>query len=166
MSLHNRVTENPTICGLELAFNGHLEPSPIVGFQPFVNSFMRSTDFEPTNFGLGSVTFSEESDVKQAGVYWKQTLTIRLAATDASRATRLAMMTKVKFLKLKLSNGLDLVMGRNDFNQNTKPKIAIKTNIKLAEIEFTTFSIIPAGFVLNPNIISNQQIPLMIYVTQ
>lgn len=163
MSVLKRVSENPTICGIELAFSGRLEPSAIAVFQPFYNSFLRDADFAAIHFGMGSVSFGEESTFSASGTFWKQVVTIRLPSTDAKRAERLELISKAKFLKLKLSNGLDLVIGRNDFNQNTKPKITVKTNIKIAEIEFTSLSIVPTGFVVNTNAINSiQQIPIVV----
>lgn len=163
MSLHDRVNENPTICGVELGFGGELKPSTVFNFQRFSNSIMVNNNFTETYISLGGVSFGEESDLKPAGFLYKQTVSFRFPATDQFRSERLELMTKVRFLKLKLSNGLDLVIGRNDFNQNARPKISIKSNLKIGEIEFTTVSIFPVGFVLNPSITNNQQIPLLIY---
>jgi hypothetical protein len=151
MELLDRVKVNPNICGVELAFNGSLIPSKILDWQQFYNSTMSGTDFTKVHFGLGSVSFAEESETGNSGTSYKQIISIRFPTTDEKRAERLAMMQEVKFIKLKLTNGMDIVIGRNDFVQNSRPKIKIKTNQKTAEAVFETISIVPSGYVPNPN---------------
>lgn len=146
MALYDKVKPVPNICRIELAFEGNLLPSIIEGYQPFYNSIMQDTDFTPTYFGLGSVSFSEESDDSTSGTSWKQKVSIRFPSTDSSRSYRLASFHKVKFLKLVLTNGRALVIGRNDFEQNAKPVIKTSTNEKLGQAEFETVSIFPIGY--------------------
>ena len=150
MSLYSRVRSNPGICGLELAFTGTLLPSIIEGYQPFNNSLTQGTDFQPASFGLGSVSFIEESQESNAGKSYKQKLIIRFLTSDKSRAYRMDALQKVKYLKIKLSNGRDLVLGRNDFEQNARPAIQSKADEKMATVEFETVSIVSAGY--TPNI--------------
>lgn len=146
MELFDRVKVNPNICGVELAFTGELSPSVIPSWQQFHNSVMINTDFEKTYIGLGSVTFGEESQDSNAGTSYKQSVTIQFPSTDAHRAERIALLQTVKFIKLKLTNGTDLVIGRNDVKQNARPKIKIETNIKIAQAKFETVSIFPSGY--------------------
>ena len=90
---------------------------------------------------------AEESAETAGNDFYKQVVTIRFPATDENRSQRIALIKKARFIKLILTNGLELVIGRNDIKQNARPKINIKTNIKTAEVEFATLSIFPAGFV-------------------
>jgi hypothetical protein len=149
MSLFSQVRSIPSICGIELAFTGALLPSIIEGYQPFVNALTQGTDFTPTHFGRATVSFNEESEESSAGTSWRQKLTIRFPGTDSSRSYRLDAILKVKFVKIKLSNGLDFVIGRNDFEQNAKPIIKINTNETIAQAEFETVSIFPTGYTPN-----------------
>lgn len=149
MQLLERVKDNPNICSVELGFSGELLAANIPDWQPFFNSSMLAIDFSKTHIGLGSVAFAEESEDSPAGTSYKQSVTIRFPATDKNRSERIALMAKVRFVKLKLTNGLDLIIGRNDFEQNARPRIKTKTNIKTAEAVFETVSIVPAGFVVN-----------------
>jgi hypothetical protein len=71
-------------------------------------------------------------------------------------------MNKVRFVKLKLTNGMDLVIGRNDIQQNARPRVKIKTNEKKAEAEFETVSIFPSGFVDDANYIG---LPILIPIS-
>lgn len=149
MALLEKVKSNPNICEVEVAFSGELLPSNIPDWQPFFNSIMSGLDFTKTYIGLASVSFGEESISTSAGTHYKQSIKFRFPTTDKDRAERIQLLTKVKFLKLKLTNGLDIAVGRNDFFQNAIPKFQIKTTQKLAEIEFETLSIFPSGFVPN-----------------
>lgn len=151
MALLDRVTTSPNICGVELAFAGELLASSIPDWQQFYNSAMIATDFTKTYIGLGSVAFAEESQESAAGTSYKQSVTIRFPSTDLNRSERIALMDRVRFIKLKLTNGLDLVIGRNDIQQNARPRIKTKTNVKTAEVEFETVSMFSAGFVSNPD---------------
>ena len=153
MELLDRVNINPNICGVELAFSGEITAANIPEWQPFYNSVMDATDFTKTYIGLGSVSFSEESQDGAAGTSYKQSVAIRFPATDGNRAERIALISKARFIKLKLSSGRDLVIGRNDFLQNALPKIVTKTNIKTAEAVFETVSIFPVGYVATPDLI-------------
>lgn len=152
LQLSAKVKENVHICGVEIAFNGKSKPSIIQNWQQLYNSIFEDADFQKVYAGLSSLQFAEESVNSPAGIYYKQKTTFRFPTTDAFRAERLVLFTKIKFLKLKFTNGLDLVVGRNDFEQNTKPKIEIKTNEHLAEIEVSTSSIFPSGFTPNLDI--------------
>ena len=155
MEVLNRVKVNPTICGVELAFRGSLSPSNIPGWQPFYNSLMKDTDFAETYMALGSVSFGEESNESAAGVSYSQKVLIRFPTMDKSRATRMDLMHQVRFVKLNLSNGLNIVVGRNDVAQNSKPKITTKSNHQMAEVTFETVSIFPSGLSLSGNIYSS-----------
>jgi hypothetical protein len=144
--LSNRVNDKVHICGVEVSFNGKANPSTLADYQRFYNSIFEDADFQKVYIGLSSISFVEESVNAAAGIYYKQKVTFRFPTTDAERAERLVLFTKIKFLKLKFTNGLDLVIGRNDFEQNAKPKIEIKTNEHLAEVEVSSSSIFPSGF--------------------
>ena len=164
MGIFDRVKVNPNICGVEVAFTGELTASSIPDWQQFYNSSMFATDFTKTYVGLGSVSFGEESEYSLAGTSYKQSVTIRFPSNDANRAERIELMQKVKFLKLKLTNGRDIVIGRNDYKQNARPKIKTETNIKTAEVKFQTIAISPAGFVSSPDLLGSQAlIPVILY---
>jgi hypothetical protein len=151
MGLLDRVGVNPNICGVELAFTGQLIAANIPDWQQFFNSEMVDLDFTKIYVGLGSVSFGEESEYSLAGTSYKQSVTIRFPATDGNRSKRIELLQRVKFIKLKLTDGRDLVIGRNDYVQNARPRIETKTNIKTAEVKFQTVSIFSAGFVSNPD---------------
>src|SRR5690606_41671855 len=53
---------------------------------------------------------------------------------DSSRADRIAQLHKIKFITLNLSNGKALIIGRNDFYQNTKPKVSVESNHRITQL--------------------------------
>jgi hypothetical protein len=166
----DRVRVSPNICGIELAFTGELLASSIPEWQPFYNSSKLGLDFTKIHIGLGSVSFNEESQESDAGTSYKQTVTIRFPSTDGNRSERIELMKRVRFIKLNLTVGEDIIIGRNDYKQNARPKINTKTNVKVAEIEFQTVSIFPSGFVSAADLVVSADpvflqalIPLILY---
>jgi hypothetical protein len=146
MSLLNRVDASPSICEILLAFAGELVPSTIEGYQPFYNSIPVATHFQEAYAGKASVDFSEESDITKAGIAWKQKLVIRFPVSDDSRAERLDLFHRVKYVMIKLNNSKHIILGRNDFHQNSRIKIQAKVNERIGQVEFATSTIFPVGY--------------------
>lgn len=137
----------PNICGIEIATSGSLKPSSIEGYQEFYNSIPVGTNFAKAYTGKASVSFDEQSLEDNAGISYKQKLIITFPATDKDRANRFAFLQKTRFVKILLTNNKHIVIGRNDFEQNARPKVTVKSNVKLAQAEFETVSIFPSGYV-------------------
>lgn len=151
MQLLDRVISNINLCAVELSFNSSAIPSNIDGWQPFYNSTFLNADFEKAYASLVSINFDEESFDTNAGTPYKQKISFRFPNSDANRASRIELMKKVNFIKLKQTNGLDIIIGRNDFNQNAKPKVKVKQNEQICEVSFETSSITPSGYTPNIN---------------
>jgi hypothetical protein len=165
MALFDKLKSNPSICGVEVAFTGELIPSNITDWQQFYNATLSNTDFQKVYASSGSVTFNEETSETISGTLHKQKITIRFPSNDEKRSDRLMKFNKVRFIKIKLTNGKDLVIGRNDIQQNSKPKISMKSNHQLTEISFETVSIFASGFVPNSDVIIGfpSLIPILLY---
>lgn len=148
--MFERVSQLPTICRIAMAFSGNLIPATIAGYQPFNNALESGTDFVMAYFGRATVTFEESNVLSAAGDSWKQTLTIQYPSTDSQRAVRMQQILKAKFIKILLSNNKQLVIGRNDFEQNTRPVIQVKTDHRLSQVTFLTVSVFATGYVPNP----------------
>lgn len=151
MQLLDKVLSNVHLCGVELSFDATAIPSVIAGWQPFYNSTFENYDFKKAYASLSSIDFSEESAESNPGISYKQKVTFRFPNSDSQRSKRINLLGKVKFIKLKQTNGLDIVFGRNDFNQNAKPKMKIKQNEQICEVSFETSSIFPSGYTPNFN---------------
>ncbi|MFP9099098.1 hypothetical protein ACLI09_08590 [Flavobacterium sp. RHBU_24] len=145
-----RSSELPTICGIQLAFTGRMIPSDIPGCQEFYNTLPEDTDFTDAYFGRGSVAFSEGSEESSSGTSYRQQLRITFPGSDSARADRLAFFQKAKFVKILLSNSLHIVIGRNDFEQNARPKIKTETDHRTATVTFETLSVFPSGYTPAP----------------
>jgi hypothetical protein len=141
----DRVKSNANICSIEIAFNGDSIPSVIGTWQPFYNSFERS-DFTPAYTTLSSVSFLEESINNAAGTFYKQKVVFSFPSNDSKRAERIALLQKMKFIKLTLTEGESILIGRNDYKQNKKPEVNVKTNHHLCEVSIESTSIFPSGF--------------------
>lgn len=138
------------ICDISVSFSGELIPSTIDGWQRFYNSIGVDIEFFKLYFRKASVSFSEQSNQGNSGVYYTQKVTLSFPERfDGSRADRIAQLHKIKFVTLNMSNGKSLVLGRNDFNQNTKPKIAIQSNNKFVQLSLEFQSIFPTGYIPN-----------------
>jgi hypothetical protein len=146
MEILDRVVTNSNICKVQLAFNGVSKASIITGWQPFYNSTFQDADFKKAYASLSSIDFEEESIQSSAGTSYAQKVVFRFPMNDKKRAERIALMQKIKFVKLTHTNGLDLIVGRNDYNQNARPKVKIQTNRKLCEVTVECKSIFPSGF--------------------
>ncbi|MFL9844721.1 hypothetical protein [Flavobacterium rhizosphaerae] len=149
--LFERAKASSYICGIALAFSGTVRPSSIEGYQPFYNSLPDGTQFQEAYFGKASVQFSEASDESNAGYSYQQTLAIKFPGSDKRRPERLAEISKAIYIMVRLSNGRSILMGRNDFEQNARPKILTKTDERLAQAQFITYSIFPSGYTPDPN---------------
>lgn len=135
-----------SICGIEIATTGTVTPATTSGWQPFYNSIIKDADFTKIYFGLGSVSFAEQSGATSSGTVYKQKLEFRFPANDPYRSERIAFFEKLKFVKVLLSNETSFLIGRNDFLQNALPKIVVKSTSHITEVEIQTISIFATGF--------------------
>ena len=141
-----RVKTLPNICGIMFAFSGQMLPSTIEGYQTFYNSMPSGIEFQNVYFSRASVNFDEDGDISKAGPFFKQKLSIRFPASDNSRAERIALMFKVKYIKIMLSSGKHIIIGRNDFEQNARFRVKTKVDERLGQVEFEASSIMPSGY--------------------
>jgi hypothetical protein len=146
MSLLDRVTSNVHACEIQLAFQGDILPSTINGWQPFYNSFFQNANFEKAYAGLASINFSEESAMLNGNPYFIQKVNFRFPEHDQNRANRIALIHKIKFITLKYTSGRTLVIGKNDFFQNSKPNTKTSSDGQLCEVELNSSCISPSGF--------------------
>jgi hypothetical protein len=146
MLLSERVLANPHICGLEVDFSALALAAGNFNLQPFYNTDLSDGNFQAVYSSVGSVSFSEQSNETDSGISYTQNLTIKLPSMDENRSQRLEALRRVRFINLKLSNGTNLLFGRNDFFQNIRPKINVSSNQKVTQVQFTTQSMFPLGF--------------------
>lgn len=142
MSLLNKVSKTPSICSIYLDFTGDSINLDLNG-SSFHSTMLTNASLEETHFQRGNVSFSEESDESPAGIYFKQNLQISFNSSDQNRSERIIEYHKTKHILIKLSNGETLIMGRNDFKQNKRPRITSNNTHNKSTIQFYGESIIP-----------------------
>ena len=163
MSLLNKVKLPPTACKVALYFNATIKPETIEEYGGFYATNVITGTEEQLYTSSGSLKFSESGNDTEAGMIYNQTLTFIIPSTDELRAQRIDQFKKVKFINLIFSNGAKLFFGRNDVDQNTKPKVKIKSDDKLTSIEFSQKNIVPLGFKVQSNFIFQDE---MIFIFQ
>ena len=144
--LNDKVRSVPNICGIEIAFSGRMKPSTIEGYQAFYNSIPDNAAFQKQYASKAAIAFEEESEESAAGTSYRQRLLFRFPSSDNLRADRIEMLKKVRYIKIQLTNKQHFVIGRNDFEQNARPRLQVKTNEKLAQVEVETVSIFPTDY--------------------
>ena len=146
MSLLEKVSENPIICKIGLDFSRNLSAVNSKELQNFFNSEGNQYTWQNTHFGRRSVSFRETEKITAAGSEFTQELKIKIPSVDKNRADRITFIKQAKFIRIELSNGLMLVLGRNDFFQNKLPLITTKSDLRSTTITFKTKSIFSIGF--------------------
>lgn len=152
MALLDKVTSNVYACGIELSFNASVLPSTIAGWQPFYNATFSNNDFQRAGTTPFSINFGKESVKTPAGVKYTQKAVFKFPENDKYRSERIALLQTIRFVKLKFTNYQDIIIGRNDFNQNTLPNIKSSSDGQFCIIEVTSISIFPSGFSSNPSL--------------
>lgn len=160
MLLNDFVDKKTHLCGVELAFEKGTITLTDSG-QPFYNSIHLNRIFEKIKISKSSIEFLEESNSSPAGVVYNQKLGFRFADNDNKRAERLVLLEKIVFAKVNFTNGHSLLIGRNDFEQNTNPISKIKSNGKICQVEIETKSMYPVG---NNKLINNYLFPMQITI--
>lgn len=145
MYLLKKVSQAPYICKIALDFSGALIPFAGEAFQNFVNSTGNEFTWLDTYFGKKSVSFRETEQLTKSGSVFSQTLQIIVPNADQQKTDRLAFIKQAKFVRVELSNGHILVMGRNDYFQNKKLEIVSSSDHSSYNIRFSTKSIFSIG---------------------
>lgn len=144
MDLSKKVHSVPNICKVYLDFTGKSiafnTTAANFGYTLISNGLILETYFQK-----GSVQFTENSSEAPAGVKYDQTLNISFNSSDPDRAKRIQEMHKIRHVILELTNGEIILIGRNDYFQNKKPKINTTNNHIKTSVEIYTESIIPAS---------------------
>lgn len=153
MSLLTRAANPPTACKISLYFSADVKPSTSEALGGFFSNVIASGEKQNLYTSSGSLSVSETGGDTEAGMLFSQKIKFTLPSTDALRAQRIDQFKKVKFLTIHLSNGAELLFGRNDAKQNTPPKVKVSSNDKITTVEYTSRSITPLGFVIQSNFV-------------
>ena len=146
MLLTERVQANVTICGIEVDLSAKEFASGNFDVQPFYNSNLNESNFQKVYSSSGSIRFQETSEESVAGTAYTQNVTMKFPSFDNKRSQRIEELRYLKFISLKLNDGQSLLLGRNDFFQNTRPKISVQSSEKVTMVSMVTQSVFPIGF--------------------
>lgn len=146
MELNSKVLVLPNICGIEIDLTGEATPSVDPSLQPFYNSIIQNSTAQPVYFSPSKGHFSESGKQTRAGYEYEQKLRLQFPSNDPVRAKRFEAYIKVKYIYITLSNGMIFLFGRNDYFQNSAPKIDIVNTEKLTQITYSTKSMFASGF--------------------
>ncbi len=147
IELYKKVKDQPYICKIALdhsAFEIPLSGSEV--FQNFYDTKLQSSSLKEFYNSKGQARFSEQSSLTRSGVIYNQSLIISFPDGDLNKSRRLALLNKVKFIAIGLTNGRFILLGRNDAYQNTRPKIKSNSNEKKTIFTFSCVSMISSGY--------------------
>lgn len=143
MNLLQKPTLFQNVCAIELATSAIIKPAQNNSLQPFGNTYVDTTVSKGVYFGKSSARLSQEGKSAKAGLLFEQSLRIRFPNSDLLPSKRILEYCKVKYIYIKMSNGQVYFFGRNDYYQNTPPKIAIKNTPNIVEVTYTSTSMFP-----------------------
>ncbi len=146
MDFSSKVLVLPNICGIEIDLSASITPTKQPSLQNFYNTLVQNSTAQPVYFTPSKATISESGEDTRSGIVYTQTLKLEFPSNDPLRAKRIAHYLKVKYLYVKLSTEMVIFFGRNDYNQNTSPKVRMSSNEKTTQITYTTKSMTPYGF--------------------
>ncbi len=145
LNLLNKPSLLPNICAIEIDASASYLPAQNGALQPFSNTYIEDSSARPIYFGKGSVSYAQQGRESKSGDFYEQVLKIKFPNGDLLSSERIQEYKKVKFIYIKLSNGVIKLMGRNDYFQNAPPKCDVKSNLKIVQITYKTKSIFPIG---------------------
>jgi len=144
--LSEKITDYPYICGVFFSFEEQI--SHVVGATLQQNFFdaLPPASFEKVYVTKSKTGFQESFQNNASGGVYTQQVTISMPRSSYDRSEKIKKIIAARFIMLKLSNGRILVIGQNDYKQNTKIKASYIANEHLAQFQFTNRSIFPIGY--------------------
>lgn len=144
MNLLQRPSLLQNICELRLVTDASILPAARGSQQPFFNTHYSSGNIKPAYFGRSTISYSQTGKDTPSGHLYEQRLSVSFRNSDLLNAKRIEEYRSVKFIIIKM-DGVELILGRNDYFQNTSPVAEIQNTINNVEVSYRTFSIFPLG---------------------
>ncbi len=146
MDLTQKVLVLPHVCGIEIDLSATIEATKEPSLQGFYNTLVQNSTAVPVYFTPSKGRLSESAEDTRSGIKYTQTLQLEFPSNDPMRAKRISDYLKVKYVYIKLSTDMIVFFGRNDYNQNSEPKVKMRSNEKTTQITYTCQSMFPYGF--------------------
>ncbi len=90
-------------------------------------------------------SFSENFNENRAGGYYSISCSFKSKNTNNKRAINLDQLKEVHYIGLVYADGTEMIIGRNDREQNSKPTLSISSNENFTEVSFSSNSIFPVA---------------------
>ena len=146
MGLNQKVLVLPHVCGIEIDLSASIHPSLDPSLQPFYNTYVQNSTASAAYFTPSKGSILEVGAQTRAGLVFTQTLSFQFPSNDPLRAERIKDYLKARYIYIKLSSGMVFFFGRNDYNQNSEPKVKMKSSEKTTQITYTCKSMFSLGF--------------------
>jgi hypothetical protein len=137
----------PFICRIYLDFVGNLVPITNEGRINFANSSSDNLTWNQIDFTKSNISFRETSSKKKEGSLFTQKLSISFKNDFSTKADKLSLLEKTRFIQMELSNGKKIVFGRNDFFQNKLPIKTFSTELGRTTVTFKAESVFSFGYI-------------------
>ncbi|WP_026755051.1 hypothetical protein [Sediminibacter sp. Hel_I_10] len=146
MDLEPKVLVLPNICGVEIDLSAVATPSIQPSLQSFYNTIVQDSAPSKAYTTPSKISISESSKDSRAGQIYTHKLQLQFPSNDPLRAKRITEYLKVRYLYVKLSTGMVFFFGRNDYYQNSAPKVSHSSNEKITQVTYAYEAMLPLGF--------------------
>ena len=143
LDLANKSAETPFICSLHYAKAGSSYSA--IGEKGFTDTVLLEAAYQDIYSSISTIRFSQKSTPSRSGDSFTQQVQFQFPNGDKEMAARLQEILQTRYMIMKLTNGELMIIGRNDIDQNTRPKITSENNTRTTQITFESVSIFPAG---------------------
>lgn len=141
--LNDKTNVTPFVCGVRFSEDA----TTFLGTNP---SNFNDTGFIPgatedIYTSISSLKYVQTSKRTKSGQAFNQKFQFQFPNGDAFIAQRIEDILKARILIIYLTDGSRMLLGRNDYYQNTRPSITTSNNTRITQITFECNSIFPAG---------------------
>lgn len=147
MAFTQKIEDKPYICGVLLSYDSAITPQVSADIlQNFFDTEITSPDLQAIYTTSSKSSFNEQSASSRSGTIYTQSVSISMPVGSISRSIDIAKLHLVSHLVLKLTNGRYIFIGRNDSQQNTRPKVKYQADQKIGTFQFETKTMFPVGY--------------------
>lgn len=135
--------QTPFVC--ELYYSKGDKSFTAIGPNGFIDTLLLEAAYQDIYASLSAIQFVQKSSSSRSGDSFLQQLRFQFPNGDKQMGSRIQEILQTRYMIMKLTNGEFMIIGRNDIDQNTRPKITTESNTRTTQITFECVSIFPAG---------------------
>lgn len=142
-ALSQKSLSTPFICGVRFSN----DPEISLGTNPnnFNDVQLAIGATQDVYASISSLQYVQTSQRNKPGQEYNQKFQFQFPNGDTLIANRIEEIMTARVLILSLTDGSNMVLGRNDYYQNTRPTITSTNNTRTTQITFSCNSIFPVG---------------------